>query len=124
MVKYWSILFFLVFSCLISCTPSTLEELRREGKIEMEKLTADLKLIKHRKDIQKASKHLAKRFNRIADLLIKTKRFSEIDTNPPLIGDELFAELARIYELPGGRESIEATQREAIHHLDRALSKN
>jgi hypothetical protein len=116
----FSFLVLIVF--LTSCAPANLGELRTEGEAEMKKLTAELKRLESPEDIQKASNRLKKRFNRIADLLIQTRNF------PPLPGDslessrageELFAELARIYEIPGGRDAIEAAESEAVRHLDR-----
>lgn len=98
----------------------TLDRLRCEGASEMGKLTAELRNIQQIEDIKKTSKHLTKRFNRIADLLIETRQFPNSTEEPQLIGDELFAELARIYEIPGGREAIEAAQKEAIQRINRA----
>lgn len=39
------------------------------------------------------------------------------ESEPSMASEELFAELARLYEMPGGRELIEMAQRDAIHRL-------
>src|SRR5271156_4519178 len=112
------ILFVLLF--LAGCAPTTLEELRCQGEAEMKKITADLRKIESKEDVQKASKRLNRRFNQIAELLIATRKFSTDAAEPSPAGEELFAELARIYEIPGAREAIEAAQSEAVHAMDRS----
>lgn len=114
-------LIFLFF--FVGCSPANLKDLRCEGEAEMKKLTAELKKIESKEDVQKASKKLKKRFNRIADLLIETRKFSspnDESIEPVPAGEELFAELARIYEIPGARAAIETAQSEAVHRLDRS----
>ena len=117
-------IYFLIFLLfLVGCSPANLKDLRCEGEAEMKKLTAELKRIESKEDVQKASKKLKKRFNRIADLLIETRKFSSPNdepTEPVPAGEELFAELARIYEIPGARAAIEMAQSEAVHRLDRS----
>ena len=86
-----------------------------------------MRKIETNEDVQKSSKRLKKHFNRIADLLIETRKFS-IPNDEALetaaAGEALFAELARIYEIPGARAAIEAAQSEAVHRLDRAKLKH
>jgi hypothetical protein len=116
---FFPLQFHLILFCLVSWSPETLDDLRREGTTEMQKLTEALKNIQSKEDVKKESKQLVKRFNRIADLLIETRKFRATGAEPSAAGDELFAELSRLYEIPGVREAIEATQREAIRRLDR-----
>ena len=109
--------------CLAGCAPANLRELRYEGEAEMKKLTVELKKIETYGDVQKASKKLKKSFNRIANLLIETRNFrgdGEV-LEASKIGEELFTELARIYEIPGARGVIEAAQTEAVRRLDRKI---
>lgn len=107
---------------LTACAPANLSDLRYEAEGEMKKLTVELKKIESSEDVQKSAKRLKKQFNRIADLLLQARNFplsqEEIPESSPA-GEELFAELARIYEIPGARASIEAAQNEAIRRLDR-----
>jgi hypothetical protein len=117
-MKYFFFLTILFFS---GCSPSTLSELRYEGEAEMKKLTADLKKLESYEEVQKSSKKLKKHFTRIAELLIETRNFSSPGSEElSAVGEELFAEFARIYEIPGARAVIEAAQKEAIHRLDSA----
>lgn len=114
----------LLFLCLVSCAPANLSELRYEGEAEMKKLTLELKKIETYGDVQKTSKKLKKRFNRIADLLIETRNFRESEeAETSRVGEELFTELARVYEIPGARAAIEAAQSEAVRRLDRSKVK-
>lgn len=106
---------------LTACAPSNLSDLRWEAEGEMKKLTAELKKIESTEDVQKSSKKLKKHFNRIADLLLEARNFPlNQDEFPEALpaGEELFAELARIYEIPGARASVEAAQNEAVRRLD------
>jgi hypothetical protein len=104
------------------CAPANLGELRCEGEAEMRRLTVELRGLSSYEDVQKDSKRLKKHFNRIAKLLIETRNFSPSAGLPKATaaGEELFAELARIYEIPGARAVIETAQSEAIHRLDRS----
>lgn len=114
--KLWVAFLLLVWSC----TPASLEDLRCQAEAEMSRLLIDLRAIETKEDIQKASKRLKKRFNQIAELLIEAKKFSPKEVEFSQVGEELFIEFARIYEIPGGREAIEIAQLEAVHILNRA----
>lgn len=111
---------FWMCSFLASCAPSTLEDLRIEGEAQTRLLAAMLRKIETKEDLQKANSRLRKRFSQIADLLIEAKKFSCPETEPSIASDELFVELARIYEMPGGREGIERAQAEAVQKLQDA----
>jgi len=114
--------FLSIFLFLAGCAPANLKELRSEGEEEMKKLTADLKKMETIEDVQKGAKKLKNHFNRIGELLIETRRFPPPAELPDkaAAGDALFAELARVYEIPGARGLIEAAQSEAVHRLDRS----
>ena len=112
----WVLLFvFLLFS---SCQPVSLADLRYEGEAQTRKLASELRAIENRGDLQRALPRLKKRFDRIAAVLIAARAFSSQERGEPsFASEELFAELARLYEMPGGRELIESAQMEAIHRL-------
>lgn len=109
----------LIFLFLISCSPSSLADLRYEGEAQTKKLALELRTIETKEDLQKAIPRLKKRFNKIADLLIEAREFPKEEAEPSFASEQLFAELARLYEMPGGRELIESSQMEAIHRLNR-----
>jgi len=104
-----------------ACAPANLSELRCEGEAEMKKLTAELKKLETFEDVQKASKKLKRHFSRIADLLIETRHFPTDSQESSRAAEELFVELARIYEIPGARKVVELAQSEAVRRLDRPL---
>jgi hypothetical protein len=105
---------------LISCSPANLAELRCEAESEIKKLIVELEKIETIEDIQHASKKLKKRFNRLAFLLIETRNFpsQEEQQYESVAGEQLFTELARLYEIPGARAVIENAQNEAVRRLD------
>ncbi len=109
--QYW------ILILLASCAPATFEEMRREGEMQTRKLAEELRGIETKEDFQRALPRLRKRFNRIADLLIELKRTPGSEQNPSKASEELFRELARLYEMPGGREWIELAQSEAVQKL-------
>lgn len=106
---------------LMSCSPTNLNELRSEVDAQMKQLTEELREMGSKDDVLRSSKKLKKRFNKIAQILISSRQF-EAGCEEKLenrIGEELFTELARLYEIPGVREAIEATQSDAIRALDK-----
>ena len=109
------ILFLLV---LLGCAPANISDLRYEGEAEVRKLVSDLKKIETKDELQKAVPKIKKRFNKIAQVLVEIRPFLDSATEEPLPSSELlFIQLARLYEIPGGRELIENAQREAIRRM-------
>ena len=110
----------LVFASLSGCSPASLKDVRCEGEAETRKLASELRGIESKEDLQKAIPRLKKRYHRMADLLMEVRKFSNPPpAEPTLASEELFVELARLYEIPGAREVIETAQAEAIHQLSK-----
>jgi hypothetical protein len=105
--------FFLLTGC------ASFDDLRYEGELETRKLTAELRAVETKEDLQKAVPRLKKRFNKMADLLIAAREFSCEERESSESSEELFIELARLYELAGGKELIESAQMDAIDRLKR-----
>lgn len=104
--------------CLISgCAPSSLEDLRCQADAEMKGLLVELKGVETKEDLQKSAKKLKKYFQHIASLLVEARKFSNMESGISPVGEELFAEFARIYEIPGAREAVEQLQAEAVYVL-------
>ena len=92
--------------------------LRCEGESEAKKLAVELRGIESVEALIKASPRIKKRFDKIGDLLLKAGKFP--DSGPSeftSVSEELFAELARIYEMPGGREAMEKAEADALRRL-------
>lgn len=119
MIPIGKITRFSIFLFLCSCSPTSLEDLRYEGEVQTKKLALELRAIETREELQRSIPKLKKRFNKIADLLVQCREFQKIESEPSAASEQLFAELARLYEMPGGRELIESAQVEAIHRLNR-----
>lgn len=115
-IRFW------IFLSLCSCGPSSFADLRYEGEAQTRKLAEELRTIETKEDLQKAVPKLRKRFNKIGDLLIEARGFSKEEMEPSFASEQLFAELARLYEMPGGRELIESAQGEAIQKLKKIRS--
>lgn len=111
-----------------SCAPSTVEDFRCEGESQTKAFAQELRKIETRDQLQASLPKIKKRFNRMADLLIAVHQYRMKEPladlpAPSLVSDELFAELARLYELPNGREWIELAQSEAVDRLNRHLEE-
>lgn len=112
---------FWIFLFLASCGPASLADLRYEGEFQTKKLAEELRAIESKEELQKAIPKLRKRFNKIADILIEVRSFAKEEAEPSFASEQLFAELARLYEMPGGGELIETAQLEAVQKLNRVL---
>jgi hypothetical protein len=109
-------IFLSVFLIFFACSSS--ENGYEKGRICMQKLTEELKQIDTLEQLEAAIPHLKKRFNEIADVLIEIQKSPNTSFKPSTeVGDELFAQLARLYEIPGGKQLIERAQIDAIQKL-------
>jgi len=107
----------LLLLLLFSCSPSSLADLRYEWESQTKKLVEELRSIDSKEDLQSSVPKLKKQFNKLADLLLQARSFPAEECEPTYASEELFAELARLYEMPGGRELIESSQAESIRRL-------
>ena len=107
------------FLLCAGCAPASVEDFRLQGETETRKLLIELRAIETKEDLGRALPRIKKRFNKIADVLIGIHECPERGSkySSPL-GEELFAELARLYEIPGARNLIESAQFEAVRRLD------
>jgi hypothetical protein len=105
---------------LVGCSPATLQDLRFEAEAETRKLTAELRGISNCEDLQKSMPKLKKRYTKMALLVQQARQWKEEpEPEPSLASEELFIQLARLYEIPGAKPLIEAAQQEALRVLDR-----
>ena len=83
----------------------------------MKKLVVQLRQIETRENLQREVPRLKKQFNKLADLLVEARAYGSVELEPTIVSEELFAEMARLYEMSGCRELIESAQEEAVHRL-------
>ena len=88
--------------------------------METRKLAIFLHEIDTKEDLQKGLPELKKRFNHFAELIVRVRKLQpkEKKQEPSAASDQLFAELARLYEMPGCRDLIEEAQGEAVRWLN------
>lgn len=107
----------LASTLLASCGPSTLADVRYEGEAQTKKLAAELQMVENKEDLQRAVPQLKKRFNKIAELIAIAKTLPKEEMEPSFASEQLFAELARLYEIPGCKELIETAQTDAVRKI-------
>lgn len=98
----------------------SMRDIRADADAEVAKLTKVLREIDTKDDLLARLPKIKKGFNHIAELVIEVRAVQEKSPEflaPSQAGDELFAELARLYEMPGGRALIETAQNDAIQRL-------
>ncbi len=113
-------IFLLSLLLFVSCGSPSIRDLRAEGEAETRKLARLLSEIDTKDQLQKKKAKIQNSYCRIADLVIQLRHLGEgaaLENEPSESSDELFVELARLYEMPGCRRLLEAAQEEAIRRL-------
>lgn len=108
----------LLFMC--SCAASSGERCRSKGKKIVREIVKMLQGVENHEELQAATPQLKKQFKRLAIVLVEMRNLKEplLEKKEPLPESEaLFAELARLYEIPGCREIIERSQVDAVYVL-------
>ena len=95
---------------LAACQPATLHDLRLEAAAEARRLAERLHSIDTRDQLEAALPDVERHFTRIAKLAVKARDLAGETPPPSEAADQLFAELARLYEMPGCRSAIERAQ--------------
>ncbi len=109
----WLLIFALFF--LAACQPASLSDLRVEAAAEMRKAATLLHRVDTRDQLGEVLPELQRTFTRLAKLALKARELDDapFEESPTPSSDALFAELARLYEMPGCRALIESAQSEA-----------
>ncbi|MDR2540203.1 MAG: hypothetical protein LBC45_06495 [Chlamydiales bacterium] len=115
--------FFVVFFVLLGCNPNSYEDFKSEGDAHCRKMFNTLKSIQDRQQLLQAQPILRQHFEDLVDLMIAARKFqqSHLDVKefyPSFYSIALKKELKRLYEIEGGREIIERTQKQAFLRLD------
>lgn len=115
----------LLILLLQGCTPNSIEDLRCEAQREVLHLAKDLQAIESKEELTGSIARLRRRYNRIADLVIESRKFAPLSpAEPTWESEKLFIELSRLYEIPGAREIIESAQKEAMSRLSKEFEKD
>ena len=105
---------------LSACAPSSVDEFRQQGEEAAASLTDEMRRIHSKEELQAALPKLRKKYLRIAKLALAARELAREDGEsfpPTEASDELYAEIARLYELPGGRELLRSAQAESFKLL-------
>lgn len=111
----WILLVFLT-----ACAPSDPTDFRREGDAWARGFAADLRRIESREDLERAIPRIKRHYGRLAELVGEVAAWEhahpgvKVPFEPTQGGDALFIELARVRELPGGKEILEDCERESV----------
>ncbi len=103
-----------------ACAPVTVEDFHREGEVAAKILAEEMRKIQSQDDLRAAIPKLRRGYVRLARLAISARELEERGVEPLMASqsnDELYAEVARLYELPGGKELLIAAQRDALKLL-------
>jgi len=122
----------LIFTCflgciLFSCSPSSLEDFHFEGESVTREIIEELEMIQTREDLALHEQSLKKKFEKLVAIIIQARQY-QIDypeealshqlLQESEISAKLMQEIQRVYQIEGGRESVERAQREPMLRLD------
>lgn len=110
----WMLLF------LCSCFSSPAGKYQAKGKKVIREIVKTLQDVENHEELLAATPQLKKQFKKLAVLLVEMRdlKTEPLEKKEPLQESEaLFAELARLYEIPGCREIIERSQMDAVYVL-------
>lgn len=110
--------------CYSSC--SSEEAFRAQGKKIVKEIVETLKDVENHEELEVATTRLKKHFKKLACLLADVRAFRK--SHPDTVwqeealpeSEELFIQLARLYEIPGCREIMERSQGDAVSLLLRS----
>lgn len=116
MISHWFLaLLLLIF---IGCSPSSQEEIRSEGEEVCRLFIQELQKIHNKEEVLKHYASIKKKYSKIASLMAAAMEMNEYegerDANRNKYSNDLYRELARLYEIPGVKEILEKAQAEAI----------
>ncbi len=112
---------YLIFFLLVSCVNHSWQQLRSEGELETHRLAVILHEVDTKEELIVVLPQIKKIYTRIAELVLEVKKLEDKGPLPfpSEASDALFAELARLYEMPGCRALLEQAQVDALVLLDR-----
>ncbi|MEC7839471.1 MAG: hypothetical protein VX777_05490 [Chlamydiota bacterium] len=123
----YKICFIATVFLLSSCSSSSPDTYRDEGRSINKSIVKQLQKIHSRSDLIDASTELEGLFNKLVDVMIQSRKYQEsgslaetlpLSKNDHLLSDKLREELNRIYRIPGAKKLIEKSQQSALTRLD------
>ncbi len=114
---------YLLLLVLSACAPSSPADFRQAGDAWAKGFAADLRDIESRDDLERAIPRIKRHYNRLAELVGEVAEWErahpgvKVPFEPTQGGDALFIELARVRELPGGKEILEDCEGESIRAI-------
>ncbi len=106
-----------------SCGMRTIDDCRKEAEGVSRALLHVLEKIECRDDLLVHQAKLKKYFTKLAEVMIRAEEIRRegktgvLYQGDPTLGERLRSELARVYNIAGGRELVEASQQEALLRL-------
>ncbi|MBJ7449542.1 MAG: hypothetical protein JHC93_04195 [Parachlamydiales bacterium] len=109
------------------CSASGLEEYRDSAEHIVNELSCELQSCENQEQLQQHAPKLKKLFQKLVELVIDAREYQikhpEEAEKMSIYGDRgasdrLLNELNRIYELEGGRQIVELSQKDALERLD------
>lgn len=102
-----------------SCAPTSPEDFHDQGERAAAALAKEMSRIHSRDELQAAIPKLRKRYLELARLALAARQLvGQEPLAPSQASDELFAEIARLHELPGGSDLLTFAQAEALKLLE------
>ncbi|MBX9743625.1 MAG: J domain-containing protein [Chlamydiales bacterium] len=125
MMCWWRLFIGLVLG-FSSCSSSSEEAFCAQGKKIVKEIVLTLKDVENHEELEAVTGQLKKHFKKLARLLAEVRAFR--NSHPDIVwqkgilpeAEELFIQLARLYEIPGCREIMERSQRDAVSLLLRS----
>ncbi len=109
-----TLLLFLAVVGMSSCGDPSPETLRRRGDRVLEALVEELECISSKETLVASQPQLKEYFLNLSKILLELEardELQEVPENP--LGKRLKAEMARVYQIDGARELVEAAQEPA-----------
>jgi len=102
----------------LGCTPSTIDEYRREGESLAIAIASELKKVETKADLEACGPKIKKKLDKLTDLMIASQKIA-IDAPKEVTygSQQLKKEQMRIYSIEGGKETFEAICSEALQKI-------
>lgn len=113
---------------LVGCGPRSPKDCCKQGEGVARALTKELQAIETREDLIAHQEQLSRLYLELAEVMIRAEKASQKWVERPEefnaeVNEKLKRELLRVYQIPGAREIVEQSQKEALYKLDGFFEK-